>query len=144
MLPATTSVCSVKIQECMSGECDKCTTLNHFTYAVEALEGIDEVSLYVCKIPDKKVRKVMDTLSGEDFAERLETGIIGSCMKTHAYNIYWQYSELKHLTFHPSKKNFIFSVDFSRNYDNKQLHEIQSTCFGHEYFPIFTAACYVH
>ena len=46
---------------------------------------------------DKKVWKVMDTLSGEDFAERLETGIIGSRMKTHAYNIYWQYSELKHL-----------------------------------------------
>ena len=47
-LPATTteilesSVCSVKNQECMSGECDKCTTLNHFTDALEALEGIDE------------------------------------------------------------------------------------------------------
>ena len=44
----------------------------------------------------------------------------------------------------PWKKNFILSVDFSRNYDNKQLHEIQSAYFGHKYFTIFTAACYVH
>ena len=39
----------------------------------------------------------MDTVSGEDFAERLETGIIGSRMKTDAHNIYRQYLELKHL-----------------------------------------------
>ena len=64
----------------------------------------------------------MVTLSGEDFAERLETGIIGSRMKTHAYNIYQQYSELK-LERDPWKKNVILSVDFSRNYDNKQLQE---------------------
>ena len=81
----------------MSCECDKCTTLNHFTDALEELEGIDEVSFYVWKTQDKKVQKVMDILSGEDFTERLETGIIGSCMKRHGYNIYRQYSELKHL-----------------------------------------------
>ena len=60
----------------MSGECDKCTILNHFTDALEAMEGIDEVSFYVWKTQDKKVRKVTDTLSGEDFTERLKTGII--------------------------------------------------------------------
>ena len=110
----------------MSGECDKCTALNNFTDTLEALEGIDEVSFYVWKTQDKKVREVVDTLSGEDVAERLETGIIGSRMKTQAYNIYRQYSELKHLKKILGKKNVILSVDFSRNYDNKQLHEIQS------------------
>ena len=60
VLPATTteilksSVCSVKNKECMSGECDKCTTLNHFTDALEALEGINEVSFYIWKTQDKK------------------------------------------------------------------------------------------
>ena len=93
----------------MSGECDKCTTLNHFTDALEALEGIDEVSFYVWKTQDKKVQKVMDTLSGEDFAERLETDIIGSRMKTHAYNIYRQYSELKHLKKTLGKKSHFIS-----------------------------------
>ena len=96
----------------MSGECDKCTTLNHFTDALEALEGIDEVSFYVWKTQDKKVQKVMDTLSGEDFAERLETGIIGSRMKTHAYNIYWQYSELKHLKKTLGKKMSFYQLTF--------------------------------
>lgn len=52
----------------MSGECDKCTTLNHFTDALEALEGIDEVSFHIWKTQDKKVWKVMGTLSVEDFA----------------------------------------------------------------------------
>ena len=37
----------------------------------------------------------------------------------------------------------ILSVDFSRNYENKQHHEIQSAYFGHEAFTLFTAACYV-
>ena len=70
-LPATTteilesSVYSAKNQECMSGECNKCTTLNYFTDALEALEGIDEVSFSVWKTQDKKVQQVMDTLSGE-------------------------------------------------------------------------------
>ena len=128
----------------MSGECDKCTILNHFTDALEAMEGIDEVSFYVWKTQDKKAQKVTDTLSGEDFAERLETGIIEQRMKTHAYNIYWQYSELKHLKKTLGGKNVILSVDFSRNYDNKQLCEFQSAYFGHECFTIFTAACYVH
>ena len=36
----------------------------------------------------------------------------------------------------------ILSVDFSKNYDNKQHHEIQSAYFGHEAFTLYTAACY--
>ena len=96
----------------MSGECDKCTTLNHFTDALEALEGIDKVFFYIWKTQDKKVRKVMDTLSGEDLAERLETGIIGSRMKTHSYNIYQQYSELKHLKKTLGKKKSFYQLTF--------------------------------
>ena len=38
----------------------------------------------------------------------------------------------------------ILSIDFSKNYQNKQQHEIQSTYFGHENFTLFTAACYFH
>ena len=36
----------------------------------------------------------------------------------------------------------IFSVDFSKNYENKQKNEIQSAYFGHEAFTLYTAACY--
>ena len=35
-------------------------------------------------------------------------------------------------------------MDFSRNNENKNFHEIQSAYFGHEAFTIFTCACYYH
>ena len=38
----------------------------------------------------------------------------------------------------------ILSIDFSKNYQNKQHHGIQSTYFGLENFTLFTAACYFH
>ena len=37
----------------------------------------------------------------------------------------------------------IFSDDFSRNYNNKQLNEIQNAYFGHKAFILFTTAWYV-
>ena len=36
------------------------------------------------------------------------------------------------------------SIDFSKNYQNKQHHEIQSTYFGLENFILFTAVWYLH
>ena len=59
------------------------------------------------------------------------------------YNIFRQYSELKHLKKTLGEDEIALSVDFSHNYDNKQCHEIQSAYFGHEAFTLFTAACYV-
>ena len=38
----------------------------------------------------------------------------------------------------------IFSADFPQNYENKQLHEVQSAYFSHENFALYTAACYFH
>ena len=32
---------------------------------------------------------------------------------------------------------------FSQNYKNQEQDEIRSACFGHEWFSIFTACCYV-
>ena len=48
-----------------------------------------------------------------------------------------------------SKKNLkedeiILSVEFSKNYENKQHHEIQSAYVGHKIFTILTAVCYFH
>ena len=49
---------------------------------------------------------------------------------------------MKHLKKNLVPDEVILSVDFSRNYDNKQYHEIQSAYFGHAAFTLFTAACY--
>ena len=38
----------------------------------------------------------------------------------------------------------ILSIDFSQNYENKQLHEVQSAYFSHENFTLYTTACYFH
>ena len=62
----------------------------------------------------------------------------------HKYNIYYQLSELKCLKKDLKEDQVILSVDFLKNYKNKQHHEIQSAYFGHENFTIFTAACYFH
>ena len=59
------------------------------------------------------------------------------------YNIYRQCSELKYLKENLGENKAILSVDFSKNYENKQKHEIQSAYFGHEAFTLFTAACCV-
>ena len=65
-------------------------------------------------------------------------------MRMHKYNIYRQFSELKWLKANPKEDEVILNVDFSKNYKNTQLHEIQRAYFGHENFTIFTGACYFH
>ena len=58
------------------------------------------------------------------------------------YSIYRQFSELKYLKRNLKSDEIILSVDFSCNYENKQLHEIQPAYFGHETFTVFTCVCY--
>ena len=40
------------------------------------------------------------------------------------------------------ENNVILSIDFSWNYENKQLYKVQSAYFGHENFTLYTAVCY--
>ena len=68
--------------------------------------------------------------------------ILTKSFKMHVYNMSRQYSELKHLKANLKEDEIILSVDFSKNYDNKQHHEIQSAYFGHVAFTLYTAACY--
>ena len=49
---------------------------------------------------------------------------------------------MKHLKANLKEDEIILSVVFSKNYDNKQYHEIQSAYFGCEAFTLYTAACY--
>ena len=42
----------------------------------------------------------------------------------HLHNMKRQYSELKHLKANLKEDDIILSVDFSKNYDSKQHHEI--------------------
>ena len=60
--------------------------------------------------------------------------ILTKSFKMHVYNIKCQCYELKHLKANLTKDEIILSVDFSKNYDKKQHHEIQSAYFGYEAF----------
>ena len=79
--------------------------------------------------------------SGDDVIGMLKE-ILTKSFKMHVYNIKPQYSELKHLKANLKEDEIILSVDFLKNYDNKQHHEIQSAYFGYEAFTLYTAACY--
>ena len=88
--------------------------------------------------------------SKEDRAERSGVNVIHMLKEkvhkhlylVHVYNIYRQFAELKHLKDNLKENQAIVTVEFSRNYDNKQAKEIQSAYFSHDTFTIYTAACY--
>ena len=87
----------------------------------------------------KSVHKIQDEVTGEEAAILLADLVDGNKMKMHKYNIYRQLSELKCLKMSLKEDEVILSVDFSKDYENRQHHEIQSAYFGHKNFAIFTA-----
>ena len=86
-------------------------------------------------------KKVELTDTGENIVELLQD-MVQSPLELHIYNFFCQYSEFKYLKSQLREEEVISSIDFSKNYENKQKHEIQSAYFGHEAFILFTAAYY--
>ena len=86
-------------------------------------------------------QKVEFSDAGSIIAEQFEE--ICRKIKIHIYHIFRQYSELKYLKKNLCNNEVILSVDFSKNYSNKQHHEIQSAYFGHESFTLYTCAGYI-
>ena len=74
----------------------------------------------------KNVCKIQEEVSGEEASSKLAELVSGTKMRSHKYNIYRQFSELKWLKIFFKENEVILSVDFSKNYDNKQRHEVQS------------------
>ena len=137
-------VCSVKSIDCMKGQCDECPGKGVVSNICEDLEKVESLSYYRWVSHQKTAHKIQDEVTGEEAAILLAELVDGNKMKMHKYNIYRQSSELKCLKKNLKEDEVILSVDFSKNYENKQRHEIQSAYFGLENFTIFTAACYFH
>ena len=108
----------------------------------ENLEKVESLTFYKWTTKNKVVCKISDEISGEEAASKLVELISGEKLRLHHCNIYRQYAELKWLKSSLKIVEVILSIGFSKNYDNKQRHEIQSAYFGHECFTLFTAACY--
>ena len=69
---------------------------------------------------------IYSSVDSEDDVIVMLKEILTKSFKMHDYNIKLQYFELKHLKANSKEDETILSVDFSKNYDNKQHHEIQS------------------
>ena len=121
------NVCSIKNYDCCNDNCGQCCNFRNAEDILIALEGVSEVKYarWVCR---------------EKYYQKDE--VVTKSFKMHVYNISRQYSELKHLKANLKEDEIMLSVDFSKNNDNKQHHEIQSAYFGQEAFTLYTAACY--
>ena len=135
------NVCSIKNYDCCNDDCGKCCNFRNVEDILIVLEGVSEAKYgrWVCRGKHYQKDEVAD--SGDDVIVMLKQ-ILTKSFKMHVYNISCQYSELKHLKANLKEDEIILSVDFSKNYDNKQHHEIQNACSGHEAFTLYTAACY--
>ena len=128
----------------MKGQCDECPGKGVVTNICEELERVESLLYYWWVSHKKTAYKIPDEVTGEEAAILLVDLVDRNKMKMHKYNIYCQFSELKCVKKNLKEDKVILSTDFSKNYENKQHHEIQSAYFGHENFIIFTAACYFH
>ena len=81
------------------------------------------------------------TDSRESIAELFQD-MVGNPSNLHIYNFFCQHSELQYPKSRLGEEEVIRSIHFSKNYENKKKHKIQSAHFGHEAFTLFTAACY--
>ena len=132
-------VCSVRSIDCMKGQCDECPgKKGGYQHLWRARKSGIFIVLSMGKSP-----KVCSQNTGwsnwRGSSNSLADLVDGNKMKMHKYNIYRQLSELKCLKMSLKEDELILSVDFSKNYENKQCHEIQSAYFGHKNFTFFTA-----
>ena len=128
-------VCSIKNYECCDYVCNMCPR-NLLAEVVEFLRDSDDISYFKWVTKDSLNRKVEFSDAGSIIAEQFEE--ISRKIKIHIYHIYRQYSELKYLKKYLCNNEVILSVDFSKNYSNKQHHEIRSAYFRHESFTLYT------
>ena len=127
------NVCSIKNYDCCNDNCGQCCNFRNIEDILNALEGVSEVKHARWVRRKKRYQKDEVVVSGDDVIVMLKE-ILTKSFKMHVYNIKCQYYELKHLKANLTKDEIILSVDFSKNYDKKQHHEIQSAYFGYEAF----------
>ena len=130
-------VYSFKSYECMNGLCNACPGSALLAEISENLEKVEPLTFYKWTTKNKVVCKISDEISGEEAASKLVELISGEKLPLHRYSTYRQYAELNWLKSNLKIDEMILSVDFSKNYDNKLRHEIQSAYFGHECFTVY-------
>ena len=63
-------------------------------------------------------------------------------LKQHIFTKRQQFAEIRRITENLDEDELIIHLDYSENYKCQQQNEIQSACFGHKQFSLFTACTY--
>ena len=114
------NVCSIKEFNCCNDvACTNCIKSTNIKEILQVLQGIDEITYSTWVRKNSFYQKVEFADSGTVVAETLDE-ITTKTFKLHVYNIFQQFSELKYLKKSLKNDKAILSVDFSRNYENKQ------------------------
>ena len=132
--------CSIKLEDCVNAKCADCPEGDK-TRITEFLQGLNEFRYAQWVHEEKLYKKVQVTEDGKG-AYYFTNIVLGIRFRRHLYGCYRQHSELKYLKGILDHGEAICSVDFAKNYENKQRNEIQNAFFGHESFSIFTSALY--
>ena len=83
-----------------------------------------EVRLKQWKRIDGKIRKIETNETGHEVVTLLRNKIEKNQCLVHVYNIFRQFKELKELKNNLKSDEAVVTVDFARNYDNKQASEV--------------------
>ena len=124
-------VCSTKNRECCDESCHEYPGKEKLYEYINFIKDVDKFTYAQWGCEGNFNKKIQVHESGENAASAF-SDLMCKNYKLHCYNTYRQYAVLNYLKKH-LENNVILSIDFSRNYDNKQLHEIQSAYFGHIY-----------
>ena len=104
----------------MNGLCNACPGSAPIAEISENLEKVESLTFYKWTTKNKVVCKISDEISEEEAASKLVELISGEKLHLPHYSIYHQYAKLKWLKSNIKIDEVILSVDFSKNYDNKQ------------------------
>ena len=143
---AKSIVCDIHNLKCVSApdKCRRCSGLDtEYKDTLSFISNIAEVRLKQWKKVEGKVRKIETVESGKDVVALLKEKVEKKGYLVHVYNIFRQFREFKTLKENIDRDEAIVTVDFARNYDNKQAAEIQSAYFGHDTFTLYTVCCYL-
>ena len=124
--------------QCADGIHNNCGTNNSdFETLCQNVSHLNEVSFFKWVLGGKFPEKKLFLLTGPEAADELRCQV--EVYLRHSYNKYRQHQELRLLKSSLDATAIVVQVDFSENYTNKQVNEIQSAYFGQECFTLYTA-----
>ena len=112
-------ICSIKNYGCCRGNCKGCVGLVEYQELFGYIKTLEEIQYckWVCE--ENKWAKVNIIDTGLEFAD-VFVEIYKSDYKLYVYNIRFQHSGLKYTKQKLKENEVLFSVDFSKNYEEKK------------------------